>query len=145
MAARNLDRDDMVTATMNAFCSTTVQCARCHNHKFDPVTMEDYYSLQAVFAAVDRADKAYDVDPAVAGRRERLASGFVSFGEAKKKQDVKIREAGGAELAAVEKSLAELSKAGSSEEKPEFGYQQYRAAARRGEMGASRFGKKYAH
>ena len=38
----------MVTTTMNTFVSTTVQCARCHHHKFDPVRMDDYYSLQAV-------------------------------------------------------------------------------------------------
>ncbi len=57
---RNLDRDDMVATTMNTFVSLTVQCARCHDHKFDPVTQEDYYSLQAVFAAVDRADRPCD-------------------------------------------------------------------------------------
>lgn len=56
---RNLDRDDMVTATIGTFNSMTAQCARCHNHKFDPITQEDYYSLQAVFAGVDRADRAY--------------------------------------------------------------------------------------
>jgi hypothetical protein len=70
--ARNLDRDDMVTTTLNTFCSLTVQCARCHDHKFDPVTQEHYYSLQAVFAAVDRADRAYDADPAVAHQRRAL-------------------------------------------------------------------------
>jgi hypothetical protein len=70
--ARNLDRDDMVTTTLNTFCSLTVQCARCHNHKFDPVTQEHYYSLQAVFAALDRADRAYDIDPAIARRRHAL-------------------------------------------------------------------------
>ena len=35
-----LDRDDMVTQTMSAFASTTIHCARCHNHKFDPITQE---------------------------------------------------------------------------------------------------------
>ena len=54
---------------MNTFSSLTVQCAQCHNHKFDPITQEDYYRLQAVFAALDRADKPYDADPAVAARR----------------------------------------------------------------------------
>jgi len=52
--ARNLDRDDMVTTTMSTFVSSTVHCARCHNHKFDPISQEDYYSLQSVFAGVDR-------------------------------------------------------------------------------------------
>ena len=55
---RNIDRDDMVAVTMNTFVSLTAQCARCHDHKFDPISQEDYYSLQAVFAAVDRADRA---------------------------------------------------------------------------------------
>ncbi len=59
---RNLDRDDMVATVMNTFTSLTVQCARCHDHKFDPITQEDYYSLQAVFAAVDRADRPYKGD-----------------------------------------------------------------------------------
>jgi hypothetical protein len=72
--ARNLDRDDMVTTTLNTFCSLTVQCARCHDHKFDPVTQEHYYSLQAVFAALDRADRAYDADPVIARRRGALDS-----------------------------------------------------------------------
>jgi hypothetical protein len=122
MAARNLDRDDMVTATMNAFCSTTVQCARCHNHKFDPVTMEDYYSLQAVFAAVDRADKAYDTDPSVGKKRAELVAKLADLRNQEQVVDAKVREAGGAELAAVEKRLAELSKAALVGEKPEFGY-----------------------
>ncbi|GMW03594.1 MAG: hypothetical protein AMXMBFR84_47280 [Candidatus Hydrogenedentota bacterium] len=59
---RLLDRDDMVATTMNVFTSTTVQCARCHDHKFDPVDQRDYYGLQAVFAGVERANRAYDQD-----------------------------------------------------------------------------------
>ncbi|MFT5292291.1 MAG: mono/diheme cytochrome c family protein [Planctomycetota bacterium] len=69
---RNLDRDDMVASTLNTFASTTVQCARCHDHKFDPVSQEDYYGLQAVFAGVERADRLLDVDPAVRARRVEL-------------------------------------------------------------------------
>jgi hypothetical protein len=59
---RNLDRDEMVAAVMNVFCSTTAQCARCHDHKFDPIPQADYYSLQAVFAGIDRADRPYAKD-----------------------------------------------------------------------------------
>jgi hypothetical protein len=57
---------------LNTFCSLTVQCARCHDHKADPVSMRDYYSLQAVFAALDRADRAYGPDPTTARQREKL-------------------------------------------------------------------------
>ena len=35
--AQSLDRDDMVTTAMSTFVSTTVHCARCHDHKFDPI------------------------------------------------------------------------------------------------------------
>ncbi|MGI8601722.1 MAG: DUF1553 domain-containing protein [Verrucomicrobiales bacterium] len=70
--ARHLDRDDMVSNTINTFCSLTIHCAQCHNHKFDPITQRDYYRLQAVFAALDRADRTYDLDPAVAARRASL-------------------------------------------------------------------------
>ena len=70
--ARHLDRDDMVTTTMNTFTSLTVQCAQCHDHKRDPVTMEHYYSLQSVFAALDRADRPYDVNSEIATKRQKL-------------------------------------------------------------------------
>jgi len=69
---RYLDRDDMVTTVMQTFTSTTVQCARCHDHKFDPIPQRDYYALQAVFAGVDRANRVYDADPAVHRRRHAL-------------------------------------------------------------------------
>ena len=69
---RYLDRDDMVTTVMQTFTSTTVQCARCHDHKFDPIPQRDYYALQAVFAGVDRANRIYDADPKVHGRRQAL-------------------------------------------------------------------------
>ncbi len=56
---RLLDRDDMVSNTMSTFTSLTVHCARCHDHKFDPIPQRDYYRLQAVFAGVERGDRSY--------------------------------------------------------------------------------------
>ncbi len=48
---RSNDRDDIVMTTMSTFQSLTVHCARCHNHKFDPITQEDYYKqLLALFS-----------------------------------------------------------------------------------------------
>ena len=41
--------DDMVSATGQAFLALTVGCARCHDHKIDPITAEEYYELTAVF------------------------------------------------------------------------------------------------
>ena len=70
--ARYLDRDDMLASVLNNFASLTVQCARCHDHKFDPIPQADYYALQAVFAGVERANRAFDADPAIAARRKHL-------------------------------------------------------------------------
>jgi mono/diheme cytochrome c family protein len=69
---RSLDRDDMLMNTMSTFTSLTVHCARCHNHKFDPIPQKDYYRLQAVFAGVERANRPYDADPKIAARRDYL-------------------------------------------------------------------------
>jgi hypothetical protein len=66
---RNLDRDDVVANVFGAFQSLTVHCARCHDHKFDPVPQRDYYALQAVFAGIDRADRSYEPDEAIAAAR----------------------------------------------------------------------------
>lgn len=65
------DRDDLVNQTMAAFTSATASCARCHAHKFDPISQEDYYSLQAVFAGVVEGDIPLDEDAGVAASRRR--------------------------------------------------------------------------
>jgi hypothetical protein len=67
--ALNLDRDDMVASVASTFLSTTVHCARCHDHKFDPISQRDYYRLQAVFAGVGRAERPYETDIKVAAQR----------------------------------------------------------------------------
>ncbi|MDX1933278.1 MAG: DUF1553 domain-containing protein [Capsulimonadales bacterium] len=43
--------DDRIDVTMRGFQGLTVGCARCHDHKFDPVPTQDYYSLYAIFAS----------------------------------------------------------------------------------------------
>src|SRR5204862_3816009 len=95
---RNLDRDDMVTVTMNTFVSLTAQCARCHNHKFDPILQEDYYSLQAVFAAVDRADRPYEADEAIAKQRRELQKTLAELSAKKTELDKSVAAAAGPEL-----------------------------------------------
>lgn len=69
---RVLDRDDMVATTISTFTSMTAHCARCHDHKFDPIPQRDYYNLQAVFAGIDRADRPFDDDPATHRLRQQL-------------------------------------------------------------------------
>jgi len=62
----------MVTTVLSTFASATVHCARCHDHKFDPISQVEYYSLQAVFAGVDRANRPFEPDPTVARTRREL-------------------------------------------------------------------------
>ncbi len=49
--------DDVITATASAFLGITVHCARCHDHKFDPIPQADYYRLQAAFAGVQQGSR----------------------------------------------------------------------------------------
>lgn len=48
---------DIVSTTGSAFLGLTVGCARCHNHKFDPISQVDYYGLSAVFAGVQHGER----------------------------------------------------------------------------------------
>jgi hypothetical protein len=80
---RVLDRDDMVSSTISTFVSMTAHCARCHDHKFDPIPQRDYYRLQAVFAGVDRGDRPL-LSPAAARRKAELE---------RKRRDLAGREA----------------------------------------------------
>ncbi|QDU48477.1 PSD1 and planctomycete cytochrome C domain-containing protein [Gimesia panareensis] len=43
--------EDLVHTTSSAFLGMTVKCARCHSHKFDPITQEDYYRMASAFWA----------------------------------------------------------------------------------------------
>jgi hypothetical protein len=79
-----LDRDDLVTQTLGAFASTTANCARCHAHKFDPISQDDYYALQAVFAGLIEGDIPFDEDKTVAQSRKRWQS-LLTAAEAKDK------------------------------------------------------------
>ncbi|MEQ1840374.1 MAG: DUF1553 domain-containing protein, partial [Verrucomicrobiales bacterium] len=56
-SARALDLDDVVTQVMTASVGMTVNCARCHDHKLDPISQEEYYQLWSVFAGVKRDDR----------------------------------------------------------------------------------------
>ena len=121
--ARHNDRDEMVTATLNTFCSVTIQCAQCHNHKFDPFTQQHYYGLQAVFAAVDRAERPYDLDPSIEQQRRDLLAKQRDLQAKIGQLESELRVAGGDEFTRLEKAIRELTpKAQPLAKKPEYGY-----------------------
>lgn len=73
------DLDDILSTTITAFLGVTIGCAKCHNHKFDPITQVDYYAIQAIFAGVQHGEREVQgADSEKARRRaqeirERLA------------------------------------------------------------------------
>jgi mono/diheme cytochrome c family protein len=120
--ARALDRDDMVSNTTGAFLATTAQCARCHTHKFDPIKQEDYFRLQAVFAALDRADKSFDIDPVVAKQRPPLVAERTRLdGEIKALND-KSASTDSRRVTLIGKIIDELKQGTAAVERPEYGY-----------------------
>ncbi|MFZ9791132.1 MAG: PSD1 and planctomycete cytochrome C domain-containing protein [Gemmataceae bacterium] len=56
--ARQRFLDDVTDTVGQAFLGHMLQCARCHDHKFDPVPTRDYYSMQAIFATTQLVERA---------------------------------------------------------------------------------------
>jgi hypothetical protein len=64
--------DDLVSSTAQVFLGLTLGCARCHNHKFEPLTMHDYYRMVAVFHPLQRPrDGRTERDLPALSRREQ--------------------------------------------------------------------------
>lgn len=55
--AREDELEDMIGLVSQTFLGVTLNCARCHDHKFDPYTARDYYRLKAVLAGVTPGDR----------------------------------------------------------------------------------------
>jgi hypothetical protein len=55
--------DEMVRTASEAFMGLTVGCARCHDHKFDPIATKDYYRMYATFAGVHPGDREVATEP----------------------------------------------------------------------------------
>jgi len=88
--------DDVLGTTATAFLGLTLRCARCHNHKFEPLTQKDYYRVLAVFEPLKRPQKERaELDVPVGTEAELKA-----FGDAKARAD--------AQLALTGKELEEL-------------------------------------
>lgn len=62
--------DEIVVNIGQTFLGLSVGCARCHDHKFDPVTARDYYAMQAFVAGVEYEERELQTPEAVAARAE---------------------------------------------------------------------------
>lgn len=101
--------DDRIDTVTRGLMGLTVSCARCHDHKFDPVPIEDYYSLYGVFSA--SSERLLPIDPAydeqaeyetfTATMRERQATLDQTFAEKSRALEARLRSQVDRYLAAV--------------------------------------------
>ncbi len=71
---RQDELSDITNTTGTAFLGLTLGCAKCHNHKFDPIPQKDFYAVQAVFAGVEHGERSLGArdDPRRVLRREQV-------------------------------------------------------------------------
>ena len=98
--------DEIVSTTGAAFLGLTIGCARCHNHKFDPIPTEDYYRLKAAFDGVSHGPRSL----ATAEERQRYDEAMKPLNERRAPISAKRSKL---EIAIVERASAQVA-----EEKP---------------------------
>jgi hypothetical protein len=87
--------EEHVDAVSRTFLGLTVACARCHDHKSDPISAEDYYALAGVFASVKKTERpTMDAElwAPVAVAREKVAALEKEITELKKKKPKDLKE-----------------------------------------------------
>lgn len=84
-STRYNELDDMTATTGVAFLGLSLGCARCHDHKFDPISVEDYYRFTAAFTKVIRCETTFDLDPA--GNAQRRAAHDEEIARAKRERE----------------------------------------------------------
>ena len=104
-SSRNEVLTEMTNIVGAAFLGVTLGCARCHDHKFDPIRQSDYYRVQAYFAAThsNDIDKRY---PRAAGSRGRRR--WSPLQREMKQLRSSMRGKRGQERTAIEQKLEEL-------------------------------------
>jgi len=66
--------DEIIRTTGEAFLGMTIGCARCHDHKFDPITQQDYYGLYATFSGIRHGSREMASPEEKASRAARVKS-----------------------------------------------------------------------
>jgi hypothetical protein len=69
--------EDRVDTVTRGFLGLTVACARCHDHKFDPIPTEDYYALAGVFASTKMVNAPFGKDPSELTEKEKKEARYM--------------------------------------------------------------------
>ena len=104
---RQDELEDTVGTVGQTFLGLTVNCARCHDHKFDPISSREYYQIAAALSGVDHGEKEF-TSPEVARQLKEMQSSIDKLAKQLREQEAPLREA----------VLAERSLGGASESKP---------------------------
>ena len=102
--------EEHVDALGKTFLGLTLGCARCHDHKTDPITMRDYYAIAGVFASVKFADRptmSEELWAPVAKARARVAALQKQLADLKKKKAKDLKE----QTARINKEIAAIKAA----------------------------------
>lgn len=103
---RNEVLTEMTNVVGSAFLGVTLGCARCHDHKFDPLRQKDYYRIQAFFATTQFHDMELATEAEKKDWETRTAQAKKELADLKQK----LKELDGAERAALEKLVGEKEK-----------------------------------
>jgi len=138
---QHLTIEDTIDNLGRAFLGLTLNCARCHDHKFDPVTTDDYYGLYGIFHStrypwpgIELEQKQRDLVPLVSaeevaaalkGRKEKQAELDAEV----KRLDKERKDAAGDEKSKLDKAYQEAKKAADDHAKSPLPFEQAYAVA----------------
>ncbi|HAM73835.1 MAG TPA: hypothetical protein DCM86_19565 [Verrucomicrobiales bacterium] len=87
MITREEEMEDLLSVVGQSFLGVTLNCARCHSHKFDPIPIDDYYRMKSVFDGVKHGERPIatsaeirDRESRLEGVRQRIAAGEAAIG-----------------------------------------------------------------
>jgi hypothetical protein len=99
--------DDWIDVTTRGLMGITVACARCHDHKYEPVPTIDYYSLHGVFASVTRTDPLDEKRQPLLARYTSTEADHLDYLTKRAAIDAKINGAGTKKAGNNNRSIAQ--------------------------------------